>query len=557
MIYLASVCFFLSLLPATIGVNAQESTNASSFCRSNTLFVPPAAFRHRLKGPRLIIAHRGASAHLPEHTLAAYRLALELGADYIEPDVVATADGGLIAMHTVDLNITTNVVEVFGSTRQPWFSPFAGRNGYWTFNFTLAEIQQLRVKQRLPDARTTMYDGLFTVPTLLEILELLNHWNTVDLPQYLDLANAATAEINSDTLIQLARSGMYPELKEVVWLQQEANLDLVQLIFQHFQDYKDQWTTSLLLPSDCQPLKFDQYKVPGVIVQSFDGASLQYFSQTWKSSTWYKLVPEPPYILLVPHPTCWNDDFWFTLGDTWRSTIQGLGCDKNCLLSETEGKFFLDKAEEFNMALHPYTARPEQVYVQYTPPASTSSSMTDTSSLTAAESSSSITTIVPATDLKAAAVEGMASGGELTELRFLFCQRHIHGIFDESVSNSILVAASGCEDNLTTTTSPLAGGESSVGQLDNQNGTGSLTSGLCYSTESKDTLYVGLASFVMGVALTLFLILWNTRSPAPRRRRRGLQRQAVPTEDSTEGEGYPENDDRIHDEEADDPRVMT
>mmetsp|Transcript_12149 Transcript_12149/g.26589 ORF Transcript_12149/g.26589 Transcript_12149/m.26589 type:complete len:178 (-) Transcript_12149:1735-2268(-) len=61
----------------------------------------------------LVIGHRGSSYNLPEHTLASYRLALELGADYIEPDLVPTSDGVLVACHSIDLNITTNVAEVF------------------------------------------------------------------------------------------------------------------------------------------------------------------------------------------------------------------------------------------------------------------------------------------------------------------------------------------------------------------------------------------------------------------------------------------------------------
>ena len=90
--------------------NSNNSTN-SSIC---SLAIPLTVIDRSTK---VIIAHRGASYHLPEHTLAAYQLALELGADYIEPDVVGTKDGHLIAIHSMDLNITTNVSDIGGDRK--------------------------------------------------------------------------------------------------------------------------------------------------------------------------------------------------------------------------------------------------------------------------------------------------------------------------------------------------------------------------------------------------------------------------------------------------------
>mmetsp|Transcript_26592 Transcript_26592/g.40985 ORF Transcript_26592/g.40985 Transcript_26592/m.40985 type:complete len:185 (+) Transcript_26592:297-851(+) len=102
--------------------------------------------------PPLILGHRGASFHIPEHTLQSYRLALELGADYIEPDLVATKDNVLIAVHDVDLNVTTNVHtynngEFGGRARQSEGN--GNKWGYYVNDFTWIEIQQLRVKQRV------------------------------------------------------------------------------------------------------------------------------------------------------------------------------------------------------------------------------------------------------------------------------------------------------------------------------------------------------------------------------------------------------------------------
>jgi glycerophosphoryl diester phosphodiesterase len=121
----------------------------------------------------LVIGHRGASGYLPEHTLESYALAIELGADFIEPDLVATKDGVLIARHEPNIVNTTDV-----STRPE----FAGRKrvavvdgapeeGFFASDFTLAEIRTLRAKQAFGD-RPAQFDGKFGIPTFDEVIEL-------------------------------------------------------------------------------------------------------------------------------------------------------------------------------------------------------------------------------------------------------------------------------------------------------------------------------------------------------------------------------------------------
>jgi glycerophosphoryl diester phosphodiesterase len=143
----------------------------------------------------LVIAHRGASGERPEHTLAAYALAIEEGADFIEPDLVPTKDGVLVARHENEISGTTDVAG---------HPEFAGRktaklidgkevSGWFTEDFTLAELRTLRARERLPELRpqNTAYDGLYEVPIFSEILALVK---------------AKEAETGR-------RIGLYPELK--------------------------------------------------------------------------------------------------------------------------------------------------------------------------------------------------------------------------------------------------------------------------------------------------------------------------------------------------------
>jgi glycerophosphoryl diester phosphodiesterase len=122
----------------------------------------------------IVIAHRGASALRPEHTLAAYELAIELGADFIEPDVVATRDGRLVARHENEISGTTDVAErpEFAGRRTVKEIDGLRREGWFTEDFTLAELRTLRARERLPELRGTAHDGRFRIPTLEEVVAL-------------------------------------------------------------------------------------------------------------------------------------------------------------------------------------------------------------------------------------------------------------------------------------------------------------------------------------------------------------------------------------------------
>jgi glycerophosphoryl diester phosphodiesterase len=123
--------------------------------------------------PPIVIGHRGASGYLPEHTLAAYELAIDMGADYIEPDLVSTKDGVLIARHENEISATTDVANrpEFANRKTTKVVDGVSITGWFTEDFTLAEIKTLRAKQNFP-FRDQSFNGLYEVPTLQEIIDL-------------------------------------------------------------------------------------------------------------------------------------------------------------------------------------------------------------------------------------------------------------------------------------------------------------------------------------------------------------------------------------------------
>jgi glycerophosphoryl diester phosphodiesterase len=147
----------------------------------------------------LVIAHRGASGHLPEHTLPGYALAMLQGADFIEPDLVATRDGVLVARHENEISGTTDVAEraEFAARRRTQNIDGVEVVGWFTEDFTLAELRTLRARERLPALRpaNALHDGEFGIPTFDEILSLLARVNDARRAQGLPL------------------TGVYPETK--------------------------------------------------------------------------------------------------------------------------------------------------------------------------------------------------------------------------------------------------------------------------------------------------------------------------------------------------------
>ena len=120
----------------------------------------------------LVIGHRGASGYRPEHTLASYELAIDMGADFIETDLVSSKDGVLIARHENEISETTNVKEKFWLRKATKCVDGESKEGWFTEDFTLKELKTLKAKERL-GRRNHFYDGKFDIPTFSEILDLV------------------------------------------------------------------------------------------------------------------------------------------------------------------------------------------------------------------------------------------------------------------------------------------------------------------------------------------------------------------------------------------------
>ena len=154
----------------------------------------------------IIIGHRGASGYVPEHTLASYFLAIQQGADFIEPDLVSTRDGVLVARHENEIGATTDVAAhpEFADRRTSKLVDGVGIEGWFTEDFTLAELKTLRARERIADLRpaNARFDGHFGIPTLDEILDLVHG---------ADVVRAHSARARHEPAPR--RIGIYPETK--------------------------------------------------------------------------------------------------------------------------------------------------------------------------------------------------------------------------------------------------------------------------------------------------------------------------------------------------------
>lgn len=250
----------------------------------------------------LIIAHRGASGHLPEHTLAAYEKAIEMGADYIEPDLVITKDGHLVARHDRYLSSTTNISDLAEFADRKTIKPGHDQADWFVEDFTLDEIKTLKARQPRV-GRSKAFDDLFDIPTFEEVLAL--------------------ARAHSETSGR--QIGVYPETKHPTALE-ELGLSFDPALLKVLEKYGYR--------TENDP----------VFIQSFEEGNLRRL----KTKTSIRLV-----FLTEDIPTLSFDEI--------ASFANGIGPHK-ILLSDTsfQSTGFIEEAHAAGLNVHPWTFRDDQ-----------------------------------------------------------------------------------------------------------------------------------------------------------------------------------------------------
>jgi len=183
----------------------------------------------RVRSVPIVIGHRGASGYVPEHTLASYFIAIQQGADYAEPDLVMTKDGELVARHENEIGGTTDVAAHPEFARRRTVKRIDGveQEGWFTEDFTLAEIKTLRARERIPEVRPAnkRFNGQFEIPTFDEVLRLIRS---------LDVQRAAAARgLGAERPKPI---GVYPETKHPTYfdgLKLSMDRPLLQALARH------------------------------------------------------------------------------------------------------------------------------------------------------------------------------------------------------------------------------------------------------------------------------------------------------------------------------------
>jgi glycerophosphoryl diester phosphodiesterase len=290
----------------------------------------PTDSRHRPRRP-LIIGHRGAAGYRPEHTLASYELAARMGADFIEPDLVTTKDHVLVARHEPEIGGTTDVAShpEFASRKTTKLLDGVPTTGWFTEDFTLAELKTVRAVERLPAVRqhNTLYNGLFQVPTFQEVL---------------DLRARLSRELEREI-------GVYPETKHPTYfraLGRPLEDVLVDVLHAGGLDHPDS----------------------PVFVQSFEATNLRLLHDKFR-------LRAPKVFLTSATGTPFNDprsyaDYLTPAGLHELSTfVDGIGPDKNQIIPRrADGSLgqptsLVGDAHAAGLTVHPYTFRAENTFL--------------------------------------------------------------------------------------------------------------------------------------------------------------------------------------------------
>ncbi|MGL5942188.1 MAG: esterase-like activity of phytase family protein [Waterburya sp.] len=333
----------------------------------------------------LVIGHRGASGLLPEHTLEAYKVAIAQGADFIEPDLVSTKDGVLIARHEPILDDTTNVAEVFGEDRMST-KILDGEEvtAYFAEDFTLAEIKQLRAVQS-NDLRSQEFDGAFEIPTFEEVIQLVQEteaetgvevgiYPETKHPTFFDQQGLSLEEPLIKTLqstgftdpnrifIQSFEFQNLIELQGMLDAEGLGNIPLVQL-------YGD--TTKDASPDDVFSVPYDiRYNLEqgndlaAIYGQDFVDAVENGLS----ANTTYRDLDSAEFLQIISDKYAEGAGPWknnILLRESLDEPVDGNGDGKAEITTQLTGEVtsFIDDAHAAGLQVHPYTHRNEESYL--------------------------------------------------------------------------------------------------------------------------------------------------------------------------------------------------
>jgi glycerophosphoryl diester phosphodiesterase len=286
-----------------------------------------------LHGP-IVIGHRGASGFRPEHTLAAYELAIDMGADYVEPDLVSTKDGVLVARHENEISATTDVADhpEFADRYTTKTIDGVEISGWFTEDFTLAELKTLRARERIPAVRpgNTAYNDLYEIPTLQEVIDL----------------------VRDESRDRDERIGLYPETKHPTYFD-SIGLSLEEPLVETLHD------SGLRRPT------------ARVYIQSFEVGNLQALDEMTRLPL-VQLLSDTgaPYDFVVDGDPRTYADMATPEGLEEISTYaEGVGVNKNLIIPRdadgnlTSPTSLVDDAHEADLIVHAWTFRSENAFL--------------------------------------------------------------------------------------------------------------------------------------------------------------------------------------------------
>ncbi len=337
----------------------------------------------------IVIGHRGASGVLPEHTLEAYRVAIAQGADFIEPDLVSTKDGVLIARHEPILDDTTNVTEVFGPERMSTkFLDGVETTAYFAEDFTLEEIKMLRAVQSR-DFRSQDFNGAFEIPTFKEVIELVQ-----EVEAQTGQAVGIYPETKHPTFFDL--QGLSLERKVISTLQETGFTDPNRIFIQSFefqnlielqamldaeglgdiplvQLYGD--TTDSANPDDTFSVPYDvrfNVQQQNDLVAIYGQAFLDAAENPLSEDTIYSDLDSPEFLQLISQRYAEGAGPWknnFLLREALGAPVDGDGDGVAEITTQLTGEVtsFIDDAHDAGLQVHPYTLRNEERFLTLKP----------------------------------------------------------------------------------------------------------------------------------------------------------------------------------------------